>query len=99
MSLGIENSAEDVDTLIDVLGKIARQPRAMPRRMSSSRWTISPGLRPRASILSAHERDCRHRVPTAVNNFVVLANLGFYDNVPINDIRPGANQISGVVHR
>ena len=28
MSLGIENSAEDVDTLIHVLGKIARQPRA-----------------------------------------------------------------------
>ena len=28
VSLGIENSAEDVDTLIHVLGKIARQPRA-----------------------------------------------------------------------
>ncbi len=28
MSLGIENSEEDVDTLIHVLGKIARQPRA-----------------------------------------------------------------------
>ena len=27
--------------------------------------------------------------PTAVNNFVVLANLGFYDNVPINDINRG----------
>ena len=26
MSLGIENSAEDVDTLINVLGKISRQP-------------------------------------------------------------------------
>jgi selenocysteine lyase/cysteine desulfurase len=28
VSLGIENSAEDIDTLIRVLGKIARQPRA-----------------------------------------------------------------------
>jgi selenocysteine lyase/cysteine desulfurase len=28
VSLGIENSAEDIDTLIHVLGKIARQPRA-----------------------------------------------------------------------
>ena len=28
VSLGIENSAEDVDTLIRVLGNIARQPRA-----------------------------------------------------------------------
>ena len=28
VSLGIENSAEDVDTLIRVLGEIARQPRA-----------------------------------------------------------------------
>jgi hypothetical protein len=28
VSLGIENSAEEVDTLIHVLGKIARQPRA-----------------------------------------------------------------------
>jgi hypothetical protein len=27
VSLGIENSAEEVDTLIQVLGKIARQPR------------------------------------------------------------------------
>jgi hypothetical protein len=26
VSLGIENSAEEVDTLIEVLGKIARQP-------------------------------------------------------------------------
>jgi hypothetical protein len=28
VSLGIENSEEDVDTLIDVLGGIARQPRS-----------------------------------------------------------------------
>ena len=26
--------------------------------------------------------------PVAVNNFVVLANLGFYDNTPINDVNP-----------
>lgn len=26
--------------------------------------------------------------PTAVNNFVVLANLGFYDNTPVNDVSP-----------
>jgi cyclophilin family peptidyl-prolyl cis-trans isomerase len=26
--------------------------------------------------------------PLAVNNFVTLANLGFYDNTPINDIAP-----------
>ena len=26
--------------------------------------------------------------PVAVNNFVVLANLGFYDNTPINDVSP-----------
>lgn len=26
--------------------------------------------------------------PIAINNFVVLANLGFYDNTPINDISP-----------
>jgi hypothetical protein len=28
VSLGIENTAEDFDTLLDVLGKIVRQPRA-----------------------------------------------------------------------
>jgi peptidylprolyl isomerase len=26
--------------------------------------------------------------PVAVNNFVVLANLGFYDNTPVNDVNP-----------
>jgi len=26
--------------------------------------------------------------PIAVNNFVVLANLGFYDNTPVNDVNP-----------
>jgi cyclophilin family peptidyl-prolyl cis-trans isomerase len=26
--------------------------------------------------------------PIAINNFVVLANLGFYDNTPINDVSP-----------
>jgi cyclophilin family peptidyl-prolyl cis-trans isomerase len=26
--------------------------------------------------------------PVAVNNFVVLANLGFYDNTPVNDVSP-----------
>ena len=26
--------------------------------------------------------------PVAVNNFVVLANLGFFDNTPINDVSP-----------
>ena len=33
--------------------------------------------------------------PTAVNNFVVLANLGFYDNVPINDINRGQVMVFG----
>jgi selenocysteine lyase/cysteine desulfurase len=37
VSLGIENSEEDIDTLIHVLGKIARQPRAgMDRRLAST---------------------------------------------------------------
>jgi len=26
--------------------------------------------------------------PVAVNNFVVLANLGFFDNTPVNDVNP-----------
>jgi len=26
--------------------------------------------------------------PVAINNFVVLANLGFYDNTPVNDVSP-----------
>jgi selenocysteine lyase/cysteine desulfurase len=30
VSLGIENSAEDIDTLLDVLGEMARQPRTVP---------------------------------------------------------------------
>ena len=30
VSLGIENSAEEIDTLLDVLAEIARQPRAAP---------------------------------------------------------------------
>lgn len=33
--------------------------------------------------------------PIAVNNFVLLANLGFYDNVPINQISPGQLVIFG----
>ena len=36
MSLGIENDAEDVDTLIRVLNKIARQPRAWGDRLIAS---------------------------------------------------------------
>ena len=36
VSLGIENSAEDIDAFIDVLGKIALQPRTgMDRRFAS----------------------------------------------------------------
>jgi peptidylprolyl isomerase/peptidyl-prolyl cis-trans isomerase B (cyclophilin B) len=31
--------------------------------------------------------------PVAVNNFVVLANLGFYDNTPINDVAPGGEVV------
>lgn len=33
--------------------------------------------------------------PQAVNNFVVLANLGFYDNTPINDVAPGEVVVIG----
>lgn len=33
--------------------------------------------------------------PVAVNNFVLLANLGFYDNVPINQVTPGQLVIFG----
>ncbi len=33
--------------------------------------------------------------PVAVNNFVVLANLGFYDNTPINDVAPGEVVVVG----
>ena len=33
--------------------------------------------------------------PVAVNNFVVLADLGFYDNTPINDIAPGELVVIG----
>jgi cysteine desulfurase/selenocysteine lyase len=41
VSLGIENSEEDVDTLIHVLGKIARQPRAgVDRRFASTQTDI-----------------------------------------------------------
>jgi len=33
--------------------------------------------------------------PTAVNNFVLLATLGFYDNTPVNQISPGQLVIIG----
>lgn len=33
--------------------------------------------------------------PIAVNNFVLLANLGFYDNTPVNQISPGQLVIIG----
>ncbi|MEZ4663098.1 MAG: peptidylprolyl isomerase [Caldilineaceae bacterium] len=33
--------------------------------------------------------------PVAVNNFVVLANLGFYDGVPINQVVPGQALVFG----
>lgn len=33
--------------------------------------------------------------PVAVNNFVVLANLGFYDGVPINQVNPGELMVIG----
>ena len=33
--------------------------------------------------------------PVAVNNFVVLANLGFYDGVPINQVSPGQALVFG----
>ncbi len=44
VSLGIENSAEDVDTLIHVLGKIARQPRARVDRHFASTPNGTPIL-------------------------------------------------------
>jgi len=33
--------------------------------------------------------------PVAVNNFVTLANLGFFDNTPINDVAPGEVVVIG----
>ncbi|MBX3011950.1 MAG: peptidylprolyl isomerase [Caldilineaceae bacterium] len=33
--------------------------------------------------------------PVAVNNFVVLSNLGFYDGVPINQVSPGELMVIG----
>lgn len=33
--------------------------------------------------------------PVAVNNFVVLANAGFYDGVPINQVNPGELMVIG----
>ncbi|NJN81313.1 MAG: hypothetical protein HC802_02860 [Caldilineaceae bacterium] len=36
------------------------------------------------------------KAPMAVNNFVVLANLGFYDNMPITLVRPDDSVIFGV---
>ena len=33
--------------------------------------------------------------PVAVNNFVTLANLGFYDDSPINDVSPGELVVIG----
>ena len=44
VSLGIENRAEDVDTLIAVLGKIARQAQARVGRKGASRPDSTPGL-------------------------------------------------------
>jgi selenocysteine lyase/cysteine desulfurase len=44
VSLGIENSAEDVDTLIHVLGKIARQPRAGGDRQFAFKHSETPTL-------------------------------------------------------
>jgi len=44
VSLGIENSAEDVDTLIHVLGKIAQQPRAGVDRHFASTHNGTPIL-------------------------------------------------------
>lgn len=33
--------------------------------------------------------------PTAVNNFVLLAGLGFYDGTPVNEVSPGQTLIMG----
>jgi selenocysteine lyase/cysteine desulfurase len=44
VSLGIENSEEDIDTLIHVLGKIARQPRAGVDRHFASTHNGTPSL-------------------------------------------------------
>jgi selenocysteine lyase/cysteine desulfurase len=49
VSLGIENRPEDVDTLIAVLDKIARQSQARVGRSGTSRNTGTPGL-PRAEM-------------------------------------------------
>jgi cyclophilin family peptidyl-prolyl cis-trans isomerase len=35
------------------------------------------------------------KAPNAVNNFMVLANLGFYDNMPVTFVQPGAYAIMG----
>lgn len=44
VSLGIENSAEEIDTLIDTLGRIARQPRGSAGRRYASARNGTPGL-------------------------------------------------------
>jgi len=56
VSLGIENSAEDIDTL----GKIARQPRSESKipsllhiRISNGKWRILSKLRPGESMLNS----------------------------------------------
>ena len=67
VSLGIENSAEDVDALVQVLGQSPGSPGPEPTSPSTSlrtgpslrgkplakrRWMLSPGLRPRESMLN-----------------------------------------------
>ncbi len=49
VSLGIENSAEEIDTLIHVLGRIARQPRAGVDRHFASMHNGTPSV-PRADV-------------------------------------------------
>jgi hypothetical protein len=64
VSLGIENSAEDIDTLSHVLGRIARQPRARKDRRFASTHNGTPSL-PRPDVqqqMDDFARAAAHRV-------------------------------------
>jgi len=62
ISLGIQNSTQEIDTLLHVLEKIARQPRPKAdnpslqrRRISNDRWIILPRLRLKKSTLNSND--------------------------------------------
>ncbi len=78
---------------------------SMPARERVNRFNtapdlvIDPSLSYRAIIRTSKgvlgARLYAAEAPLAVNNFVVLANLGFYDQTPISLVRPGDSIILG----